>query len=88
MRKPVVAGILFVLLVLGVIIYSSFNLAKYRLEVCVNFNGKTNCKTASAVSEEFAQQTATANACGEIAFGVTETVACEHSVPAKVTRLK
>ena len=76
------------LLVLGVIIYSSFNLAKYRLEVCVNFNGKTNCKTASAVSEEFAQQTATANACGEIAFGVTETVACEHSVPAKVTRLK
>jgi hypothetical protein len=88
MRKPVVAGIIFVLVVLGVIIYSSFNLAKYRLEVCVNFNGKTNCKTASAVSEEFAQQTATANACGEIAFGVTETVACEHSVPAKVTRLK
>jgi len=88
MRKPVVAGIIFVLLVLGVIIYSSFNLAKYRLEVCVSFNGKTNCKTASAVSEEFAQQTATANACGEIAFGVTETVACEHSVPAKVTRLK
>ena len=88
MRKPVVAGIIFVLLVLGVIIYSSFNLAKYRLEVCVNFNGKTNCKTASAVSEEFAQQTATANACGEIAFGVTETVACQHSVPAKITRLK
>jgi hypothetical protein len=88
MRKPVLAGIIFVLLVLGVIIYSSFNLAKYRLEVCVNFNGKTNCKTASAVSEEFAQQTATANACGEIAFGVTETVACQHSVPAKITRLK
>jgi hypothetical protein len=88
MRKPVLAGIIFVLIVLGVIIYSSFNLAKYRLEVCVNFNGKTNCKTASAVSEEFAQQTATANACGEIAFGVTETVACQHSVPAKITRLK
>jgi hypothetical protein len=88
MRKPVLAGVIFVLLVLGVIIYSSFNLAKYRLEVCVNFNGKTNCKTASAVSEEFAQQTATANACGEIAFGVTETVACEHSAPVRVTRLK
>ena len=88
MRKPVVAGVIFVLIVLGVIVYSSFNLAKYRLEVCVNFNGKTNCKTASAVSEEFAQQTATANACGEIAFGVTETVACQHSVPAKITRLK
>ena len=88
MRKPVVAGLIFVLIVLGVIIYSSMNLAKVRLEVCVQFNGKTNCKTASAVSEEFARQTATSNACGEIAFGVTETVACEHSVPARVTRLK
>ena len=33
-------------------------------------------------------QTAVANACGEIAFGVTETVACEHTQPTKVTRLK
>jgi len=88
MKKPVLFGVIFVLIVLGVIVYSSFNLAKVRLEVCINFNGRSNCKTASAVSEEFAQQTATANACGEIAFGVTETVACEHTPPAKVTRLK
>ena len=88
MRKPVVAGIIFVLIVLGVIVYSTLTLTKHRIEVCIQFNGKTNCKTASAVTEEFAQQTATANACGEIAFGVTETVACEHAPPVKVTRLK
>jgi len=88
MKKPVLAGIIFVLIVLGVIVYSSFNLAKVRLEVCIDFNGKTNCKTASAVDAEFAQQTAVANACGEIAFGVTETVACEHTPPTKITRLK
>ena len=88
MKKPVLFGIIFVLIVLGVIVYSSFNLAKVRLEVCVTFNGRTNCKTASAVSEEFAMQTAVANACGEIAFGVTETVTCEHTPPTKVTRLK
>jgi hypothetical protein len=88
MKKPVVAGVAFVLIVLGVIVYSTLTLTKHRLEVCVQFNGKTNCKTASAVTEEFAQQTAISNACGEIAFGVTETVACEHTVPVKVTRLK
>jgi hypothetical protein len=88
MKKPVLFGILFVLIVLAVIVYSSFNLAKVRLEVCINFNGRSNCKTASAVSEEFATQTAVANACGEIAFGVTETVACEHTPPTKITRLK
>jgi len=88
MRKPVLAGVIFVLIVLGVIIYSSMNLAKHRVEVCINFNGRTNCKTASAVSEEFALQTAVTNACGEIAFGVTDTVNCEHTPPVKVTRLK
>ena len=40
MKKPVLFGIIFVLIVLGVIVYSSFNLAKVRLEVCVQFNGK------------------------------------------------
>jgi hypothetical protein len=88
MKKPVVAGILFVLIVLGVIVYSSMNLAKYRVEVCVEFNGRTNCKKASAATEEFAQQAAVSNACGEIASGVTESLACEHSSPVKVTRLK
>ena len=33
-------------------------------------------------------QTAVANACGEIAFGVTDTVNCEHTPPTKVTRLR
>jgi hypothetical protein len=88
MKKPVLWGIVFVLLVLGVIVYSSFNLAKVRLEACITFNGRTNCKTASATTEEFALQAAVTNACGEIAFGVTETVACEHTPPTKVTRLK
>ena len=88
MRKPVLAGIIFVLIVLGVIIYSSMNLAKVRMEVCVQFNGKTVCKTASAATEEFALQAAVTNACAGIAFGVTETVACEHAPPVKVTRLK
>jgi hypothetical protein len=88
MKKPVLAGIIFVLIVLGVIIYSSMNLAKVRVEVCMQFNGKTNCKTASAATEEFAIQAAITNACGEIAFGVTETVACGRTSPAKITRLK
>jgi len=88
MKKPVVAAIVFVLLVLAVIVYSTMTLSQHRVEVCVQFNGKTNCKRASATTEEFAQQAAITNACGEIAFGVTETVACEHTPPAKVTVLK
>jgi hypothetical protein len=88
MKKPVVLGIVFVVIFLGVIIYSSMNLSGYRVEVCMNFGGRTNCRTASGSTEEFARRTATTNACAEIASGVTDSIACEQTVPAKVTQLK
>jgi len=88
MKKPVIVGIVFVVIFLGVIIYSSMNLAGYRVEVCMNFNGRSKCRRASGSTEEFARRTATTNACAEIASGVTESIACEQTVPAKVTRLK
>ena len=51
MKKPVLFGILFLILVLGVIIYSSMTLAAHRVEVCIEFNGRTNCKIASGVTD-------------------------------------
>jgi hypothetical protein len=75
MKKPVWIGILFVIVVLGVIIYSSMNLASYR-------------RTASGSTLEFAQRTAISNACADIASGVTDSIACEQSTPSKLTRLK
>jgi hypothetical protein len=88
MKKPVLLGIAFVLLILGVIIYSSMNLATHRVEVCMSFNGQNNCRTASGSTEEFALRTATSNACASIASGVTDSIACEHSNPTKITWLK
>lgn len=88
MSKPVIAGIIFVVIVLAVLLYSSLNLAKFRVEVCMTFNGRTDCRTASADTEEHALRTATANACGLIASGVTDSLACEHSQPDSVHWLK
>ncbi|MDQ6759510.1 MAG: hypothetical protein M3Z32_06545 [Acidobacteriota bacterium] len=88
MSKPVILGIVFVLAVLGVILYSTMNLAKFRVEVCVTFNGRSDCRIASADTEEHALRTATSNACGLLASGVTDTLACEHSVPTSVRWLK
>ena len=85
MKKPVLVGILIVAVILGVIIYSSLNLAKYRVEVCMTFHGQTNCRTASGSTESFAQRTAVTNACATIASGVTDSIACENTPPTKVT---
>jgi hypothetical protein len=58
------------------------------VEVCMEFNGRTNCRTASGSTQEFALRTATSNACAEIASGVTDSIGCERTPPKKVTWLK
>ena len=46
MKKPVWVGILFVIVVLAVLVYSSMNLAGFRVEACMSYQGQTNCRTA------------------------------------------
>lgn len=88
LKKPVLVGLLIVAAILGIIVYSSMNLAIYRVEVCMSFNGLTNCRTASGSTEDFALRSARSNACAAIASGVTDTIGCEGATPSKVTWLK
>lgn len=88
MKKPVIIGIAFVVVVLAVILYSTMNLAAHRVEVCMQYRGLTNCRIASGSTREFALRSATTNACAGVASGVTDSIACEQSAPTKVTWLK
>lgn len=87
-KKPVLIGVVFLLAVLGVLIYSSMNLAQHRVEVCMTFNGRTSCRTAAGATQETALRTAIDNACAEIASGVTDSIACSNTQPSKETWLK
>ncbi len=84
MKKPVVLGILFSLLVLGYLIYSSFSPKAWRVRVCMTYKGGNNCGTASADKREEALREATMNACAMIASGITESGQCENSQPLSV----
>ena len=88
MKKPVLVGIVIFAFLIGIVVYSTMNLAGHRVEVCVNYKGMQACRTASGSSEEFAQRAATSNACAQIVSGMTDTIACEQTPAAKVTRLK
>jgi hypothetical protein len=85
LKKPVLVGVLIVVVILGVIIYSSVNLGKYRVEVCMSFHGATNCRTARGATEEGTRRAAITNACAAIASGVTDSIACENTPPISVT---
>ena len=62
--------------------------ARYRVELCIDYQGRSNCATASGSSDQFAIQAATTNACATLASGVTEVLQCEHTSPSRITWLK
>ena len=86
MSRPVLAGIVFVVAVLVMIVYMTFSLGRRaRGEICMEFNGRSNCKTVSGDTREHVLQTGVSNACADIASGVTDTINCEHTPPKSVT---
>ena len=84
-------GILVTLIVIGIIAliaYGTMAGARYRVKVCMTYNGRSTCRTVAARSEDGAVKSATSNACGDIASGVTESMGCEHTTPDSITWLQ
>lgn len=78
MKKSVLLAILFVAVVIGAVVYTtmSASASRYRCEVCMEFQGRTACRTASAATEQQARRTAQENACAQISSGVTDSMQC------------
>lgn len=87
MNKSVLIGIGVFAILVAIMAYSSMNLTQNRVEVCMAFNGRINCKTARAASKEDALRAARTGACADITAGVTEVLGCERSEPDSVTWL-
>jgi hypothetical protein len=78
MKKSLLLAIVFTLVVIGAIFYTTFSAgaSRYRCEVCMEFQGRRACRTASASTEMQARRTAQDNACAEISSGVTDSMQC------------
>ena len=88
MKKPVLIGIVLFAALVALVFYSTMGMASHRVEVCIEFQGRPACRTASGSTQAFAERTAKSNACALVASGVTDSIACESSNPTKVTVLK
>jgi hypothetical protein len=51
----------------------------------MTFNGRTNCASAVGVTEQAAKEGAQTTACGPIASGMDQSIACGRTPPASVT---
>ncbi len=84
MPKAAVVGTLFGVAILAVVIYLSMGLTQYSCEVCVEFNGRQQCRTASGTDERTAIRTAHDNACAFLITSKTEGFLCTQTPPSKV----
>ncbi len=79
----IAAFVLFLLLM----VVSTVSLGQVKVEVCMEFNGRTECRTAAAPTQEEATRTAVDNACGLLASGRDQNIACSNRTPKSVRRL-
>lgn len=84
MKPTVWIGILFAVIIVGAVAFSTFRGNGVRCRVCIAYNGQTDCRTASAASREEAQRSATTAACAQLAGGVSDSMRCENTPPQSI----
>ena len=69
--------------VIGFVVYSSFQVSAVECEVCMQFDGRTICRSASAARRDEALRSAADNACALLTSGMTNSIRCQQGEPVK-----
>ena len=84
MKKTVLIAAAFVVGFLALVVSTTFRGGRERCEVCMEFRGQRDCRTAQAATRQEALRTAVTDACSQLASGVAESDQCERTAPASV----
>jgi hypothetical protein len=87
-KPAVLAAVAFCAAFLGYLLYSTLHTERVRCRVCITYEGRQDCRTASATTREKALETATVNACGVLTSGVIDSNKCQTTPPDSVEWLK
>lgn len=84
MNKSALIIVLFVAVFAALIGWSTFHGPRYRVQVCMTYNGRSDCRKVSGKSEAAALKGGIENACADLVSGVTDTIACGQAQPQSV----
>ncbi len=84
LRKPGLWIALAVGIFVALLVSSTMGQSKFRVEVCMEFHGRSECRIAAGPTEQQALRTAIENACALIASGMTDSMACDRTPPKSV----
>ncbi len=78
-----VLGLVALLVFMALIVYRSFHVGGVRCEVCIAYDGRSQCRTVDGATRQEAIRAAAANVCAFLASGVTDSMACTRTPPTK-----
>jgi peroxiredoxin family protein len=81
MRRSTIVTVGVLAALAAFLLYATLASQKYECTVAVTFNGRSNVATASAESRKDAARQAQTTACGIIASGMSESIACDNTPP-------
>jgi hypothetical protein len=78
-NKRIVAGVAITIAFFGFLWWSTLAAQRTECRVCVSYGGGRNCATASADSIKAAARSAHSTACGTLAHGMNDAIACQNT---------
>lgn len=78
MKRSTMVTLAIVAALVAYLAWSTLQAQQVTCEVCVNFEGRANCASASAATEDEAAESAQRTACGPVASGMNESIACSN----------
>jgi hypothetical protein len=84
MKRGTAVTLLAIVLFAALLLFNTLSAQKAECNVCVEFNGRTNCATASHENPEQATRSAQSTACGVLASGMDQSIACGRVKPVSV----
>lgn len=84
MKRSTLITLAVVIAIIALFFYMSVARATQECQVCMAFQGRSNCATAAGHTTAEATETAHNTACGPLARGMNETIACGNRAPLSV----
>jgi len=81
MTRVGIVGTVLLAAVLGYVVFQSFRLESASCEICMEYNGHSQCRTVGGANVDEARQGAITNACAFLSSGVTDSMACQRTKP-------
>jgi hypothetical protein len=83
MKRSTIVTLLAAVAFGALLLYSTLSSQRVECTVTIDFNGRSNTATASGANEAEATRQAQTTACGPVASGMNESIACGNIVPVK-----